>query len=212
MLTFLFLEMRPLKAINGLYVITGPSKLSEVEFATKVLEAGARIIQLREKDKNRAVRIGRELRALTQKKGALLIINDFPEIAKTVDADGVHLGQEDMPLRDARMLLGQNKLIGKSTHSLEQALEAEREGADYVGIGPIYQTRTKDYEPIGTEAIEELQGKISIPFVAIGGINEKNIDTVIVAGARCVAMASALLEAENLKEKVKFFTEKIGGN
>jgi thiamine-phosphate pyrophosphorylase len=203
--------MQPLKAIIGLYVITGPSKLNDVEFAMEAMEAGAGVIQLREKDKNRALRIGEKLRVITREKGALLIINDWADVAKTIDADGVHLGQEDMPIMEARKLLG-NKLIGISTHSVNQALEAERMGADYVGIGPIYATKTKDYEPIGPRVIEELRGKLSIPLVAIGGINESNIDEVLKAGARNIAMVSALVEAEDLKEKVKFFIEKIGGN
>jgi thiamine-phosphate pyrophosphorylase len=211
MLTFIFLAMQPLKAIIGLYVITGPSKLNDVEFAMEAMEAGAGVIQLREKDKNRALRIGEKLRVITREKGALLIINDWADVAKTIDADGVHLGQEDMPIMEARKLLG-NKLIGISTHSVNQALEAERMGADYVGIGPIYATKTKDYEPIGPRVIEELRGKLSIPLVAIGGINESNIDEVLKAGARNIAMVSALVEAEDLKEKVKFFIEKIGGN
>lgn len=211
MLTFIFLAMQPLKAITGLYVITGPSKLNEVEFAMEALEAGAGIIQLREKDKGRALEIGEKLRAATKEKGALLIINDWADVAKTIDADGVHLGQEDMPIREARRLLG-NKLIGISTHSVNQALEAERKGADYVGIGPIYATKTKDYAPIGPRVIGELMGKLSIPLVAIGGINENNVDEVLKAGARNIAMVSALTEAEDLRERVKFFIEKIGGN
>ncbi|MDP6459502.1 MAG: thiamine phosphate synthase, partial [Candidatus Hydrothermarchaeota archaeon] len=131
---------------------------------------------------------------------------------KTIDADGVHLGQEDMSVREAMRLLGSDKLIGISTHNVNQALNAEIMGADYVGIGPIYATKTKDYGPIGPKVIEELRGKLSIPFVAIGGINENNIDEVLEAGTRNIAMISALTEAEDLKEKVKFFIKKIRGH
>lgn len=195
----------------GLYVITAQSKKrSVVEFALEVIEAGAGVIQLREKDKNRALLIGEKLRVITREKGVLLIINDWADVAKTIDADGVHLGQEDMPIREARKLLGRDKIIGRSTHSLEQALEAEKEGADYVGIGPIYASKTKDYEPIGPGIIGELRGKLNIPFVAIGGIDEGNIDEILKAGTRNIAMVSALIEADDLKERVKFFIRKIG--
>lgn len=211
MLTFIFLAMVHHK-LTGLYVITSPSRYrDEVKFAAEAVEAGARIIQLREKDEERALRIGETLRAITKEQGALLIVNDFPEVAKALGADGVHLGQEDMPLREARGIMGKDKLIGKSTHSLEQALEAEKEGTDYVGIGPIYATKTKDYEPIGPGVLYELRQKLSIPFVAIGGINEKNINEVMEAGAGCVAMVSPLAEAEDVRERVKFFIRKTGG-
>jgi thiamine-phosphate pyrophosphorylase len=197
---------------TGLYVIIDPGKLNAVEFARGAMEGGARIIQLREKDKGRALEIGKKLRVITREKGVLLIINDWADVAKTIDADGVHLGQEDMPIREARRLLSSDKIIGISTHNVNQALEAEMMGANYVGIGPIYATKTKDYGPIGPKVIEELRGKLSIPFVAIGGINENNIDEVLEAGTRNIAMISALTEAEDLKEKVKFFIKKIRGH
>jgi thiamine-phosphate pyrophosphorylase len=195
----------------GLYVITPSGKRDVVEFVQEAIEAGARVVQLREKDKNKAYELGRRLRAITREKGVLLIINDWVDVARSIDADGVHLGQEDTPISEARRLLGKGKLIGKSTHSLEEALEAEREGADYVGIGPIYASKTKDYEPIGPEVIRELRDRLNIPFVAIGGINEGNIDEVLEAGARNIAMVSALSETEDLKERVKFFIQKIEG-
>lgn len=195
----------------GLYVITPPGRRDVIDFVREAIEAGARVVQLREKDKRKAHELGKRLRAITREKGVLLIVNDWVDVAGSIDADGVHLGQEDMPISEARRLLGGDKLIGKSTHSLEEALEAEKEGADYVGIGPIYASKTKDYEPIGLEVIRELREKLSIPFVAIGGINQENIHEVLEAGARNIAMVSALGEAGDIKERVKFFIQKIEG-
>ncbi len=195
----------------GLYVITPEGDERVEEFVQEVLEAGARVVQLREKKKTRALEVGKRLIKATREKNALLIINDWVDVAEKIGADGVHLGQEDTPIKEARAVLGEDRLIGKSTHSLEEALEAEKEGADYVGIGPIYPTRTKDYKAIGPEVIRELRRKLRIPFVAIGGINRENVDEVIRAGATSVAMVSALAEASNLKETVKFFIKKTGG-
>jgi thiamine-phosphate pyrophosphorylase len=200
-----------LKIMFGLYVITPQGDERVEEFVQEVLEAGARVVQLREKDKARAKRLGKQLKTVTDKKGALLIINDWVDVAKNIGADGVHLGQEDAPVREARAALGVDKLIGKSTHSLKEALEAEKEGADYVGIGPIYPTKSKDCKAIGPGVIKELKKKLTIPFVAIGGINEENIDEVLQAGAANVALISALTEAPNLGETVKFFIKKTGG-
>lgn len=194
----------------GLYVITPEWDERVEEFVHEVLAAGAKVVQLREKKKTRALELGKRLITATREKGALLIINDWVDVAKEIDADGVHLGQEDTPIKEARAILGRGKLIGKSTHSLEQALAAEREGADYVGIGPIYPTKTKDYMAIGLDVIRDLREKLRIPFVAIGGINRENIDEVIRAGAGNVAMVSALAEAPDLKETVKFFIKKTG--
>lgn len=200
-----------LKAMFGLYVITPEGDDKVEDFVRDVLDAGVRVVQLREKDKDRARKIGRRIRSMVKKKGALLIINDWVDVAKEIDADGVHLGQGDTPIREARVILGDDKIIGKSTHSLKEALEAQREGADYVGIGPIYPTSTKDYKPIGVDVIKQLKGKLKIPFVAIGGINKDNIDEVVQAGATNVAMISALTEAADLKETVKYFIMKTGG-
>jgi|TARA_B100000315_G_scaffold260583_1_gene323153 thiamine-phosphate pyrophosphorylase len=203
--------MQPLNFI-GLYVITDNKKVENVEFAKKVIAGGGKIIQLREKDKAKAVEIGRKLKILTEKNGVILIINDWPDVAKTINADGVHLGQKDMPIYKARKLLGRNKIIGVSTHNVKEALEAEQKGADYIGIGPIYKTKKKNYNPVGLKIIEEVKKKIHIPFVAIGGINDDNIDEVLAAGAKNIAMISAISKENNIKEKVEFLTKKIKGD
>jgi thiamine-phosphate pyrophosphorylase len=203
--------MQPLNFI-GLYVITDNKKVENVEFAKKVIAGGGKIIQLREKDKAKAVEIGRKLKILTEKNGVILIINDWPDVAKTINADGVHLGQKDMPIHKARKLLGRNKIIGVSTHNVKEALEAEQKGADYIGIGPIYKTKKKNCNPVGLKIIEEVKKKIHIPFVAIGGINDDNIDEVLAAGAKNIAMISAISKENNIKEKVEFLTKKIKGD
>jgi thiamine-phosphate pyrophosphorylase len=140
----------------------------------------------------------------------LLIINDHLDIALAVDADGVHLGQEDLPVQVARKL-APDLLIGASTHSLEQALEAEKSGADYVNIGPIFSTKTKEgvERSLGPEAIAEISRQIVVPFTVMGGISEANIDQVLAQGARMVAMVSAITKAEDIAKKVSFLKEKI---
>ncbi len=127
----------------------------------------------------------------------MFIVNDRCDVAKAVGADGVHLGQEDLPLVDARAILGSGKLIGVSTHSLAQALEAEKAGADYIGFGPIFQTTTKENpDPVvGVGGLREVRARVRIPIVAIGGITAQNVADVMNAGADGAAAISAILAA-----------------
>jgi thiamine-phosphate pyrophosphorylase len=127
-----------------------------------------------------------------------------------VEADGVHLGQDDLPLPVARQLAPE-LLIGASTHSLEQALQAEKDGADYLNIGPIFSTQTKEGvgRSLGPEAISEISPQIKVPFTVMGGINEKNIDQVLAEGARRVAMVTAITKAEDIAARVRLLKEKI---
>ena len=181
--------------------------------AQEAIEGGADMIQLRDKDSSASeiLKVGRAIRDLTRKKKIPFIINDRVDIAVAVGADGVHLGQDDLPIEAARSMMGSGKLIGLSTHSLPQALEAEKKGADYIGVGPIFSTPTKpDYRAVGIDLIREVRDKIKIPFVVIGGIDESNIDEVIAAGARRVAVVRAVCGAkdvrgasERLKERIK---------
>lgn len=141
----------------------------------------------------------RPLRAITRRRGIPFIINDHPEAAVAVDADGVHLGQQDLPVRLARRLLGQGKIIGRSTHSLDQALTAEREGADYLGVGPIFATPTKpSYGPVGLTLIRLVAPRLRAPWVAIGGINAANAAEVVRAGAHGVAVVRAVVAAADV--------------
>ncbi|MGD8530935.1 MAG: thiamine phosphate synthase, partial [Syntrophobacterales bacterium] len=164
---------------------------SNLEVLEAVIQGGSKIIQLREKEypKRDLYNLALKFREITTRGRVLLIINDHVDIALAVDADGVHLGQEDLPLQVARKLAPE-LLIGASTHSLQQALQAEKDGADYVNIGPIFPTKTKDGvgRSLGPKAISEISPQIKVPFTVMGGINAENIDQVLAEGARRVAM------------------------
>ena len=185
---------------------------SNLEVLRAVIQGGSRIIQLREKEysKKDLFNLALKFREITTQAGILLIINDHLDIALAVDADGVHLGQEDLPVQVARML-APDLLIGASIHSVEQALEAEKNGADYINIGPIFSTKTKEgvESSLGPEAIAEISREIVVPFTVMGGISEANIDQVLAQGARRVAMVSAITKAEDIAKKVAFLKEKI---
>ena len=185
---------------------------SNLEVLEAVIRGGTKIIQLREKEyqKRDLYHLALKFREMTAKAGVLLIINDHVDIALGVEADGVHLGQDDLPLPVARQLVPE-LLIGASTHSLEQALQAEKDGADYINIGPIFSTQTKEGggDFLGPKAITEIGPQIKVPFTVMGGINEENIDEVLAAGARRVAMVSAITKAADIAQKVRSLKDKI---
>jgi thiamine-phosphate pyrophosphorylase len=173
----------------------------------QALDGGVEAIQLREKDLG-----GRELfslaeaaRKLTQGYHARLLINDRIDLALAVDADGVQLGNASIPIESARVLLGRQQLLGASTHSLEEAQEAERNGADFVVFGPVYFTPSKaPYgEPQGMAALKKIVEKISLPIYAIGGIKPENIADARCAGVRGVALISAVMSAADPKDATK---------
>ena len=177
-------------------VAVGNRNLAEV--ATAAIHGGADVIQLR--DKHATTRSlfeeAKRLLPLTRAAAIPLIINDRADIAHAVGADGVHLGEDDLPVKDARRLLGEDRIIGTSTHSLEQAMRAEAEGADYIGFGPIFPTPTKpDYESIGVTLIKQVMRQVRIPIVCIGGIDSANLPQVIQAGAERVAVVRAVCSA-----------------
>jgi thiamine-phosphate pyrophosphorylase len=140
----------------------------------------------------------------------LLIINDHLDIALAVGGDGVHLGQDDLPLMAARRL-APDLVIGISTHSLEEALDAQRQGADYVNIGPVFATSTKAGvdRGLGPEAIASIGSRLSVPFTVMGGITAVNLDEVLAAGARRIAMITAITQAADIAETVQLFRRKI---
>jgi len=185
---------------------------SNLEVLEAVIRGGAKIIQLREKEyqKKDLYHLALKFREMTAKDGVLLIINDHVDIALAVGADGVHLGQEDLPVQVATKLAPE-LLIGASTHSLEQALQAEKDGADYINIGPIFITKTKEgvESSLGPEAIARISPQIKAPFTVMGGINEANIDQVLAQGARRVAMVTAITRATDIAAKVRSLKEKI---
>ncbi len=179
---------------------------STLEVVESLLKAQVKIIQYREK-KLKAGQMLQEclaIRKLTKQANACFIVNDHIDIAMLVDADGVHIGQEDLPLSEVRKLIGSKKIIGLSTHSPEQARTAVELGADYIGVGPIFATKTKEdvCAPVGYEYLDFVAQNINIPFVAIGGIKRHNINEVVKHGAKCCALVSELVGAENIVERV----------
>ncbi|MCS7282230.1 MAG: thiamine phosphate synthase [Anaerolineae bacterium] len=198
----------------SLYVITD-SKLSRGRSHLEVIRAaiagGATVVQYREKEgtTRRMIEEARALRELTRQAGVLFIVNDRVDIALAVDADGVHVGQDDMPASLARKLMGPGKIVGVSVDNLEQALQAERDGADYVGAGPIFATPTKPdaAPPIGLEGLAEICRGVSIPVIAIGGINAENAGTVIAAGAAGIAVVSAVVAAPDVEAAARRLRE-----
>jgi thiamine-phosphate pyrophosphorylase len=166
----------------------------------EMIQGGVDLIQLRGKGKSLDELRGHaaRLHELTQKSATPLIVNDYGEIAGQVPVEGVHVGQNDDSIEVARGKAGREIVVGKSTHSLEQALAAQRDGADYIGFGPIFATPTKpDYMPIGLAEISRVHAEVSLPIFCIGGINLDNLQSVIDAGAKRVVMVSALLKAHN---------------
>jgi thiamine-phosphate pyrophosphorylase len=185
---------------------------SNLEVLEGVIQGGARIVQLREKDASTRMLydLAVRFRESTAKAGVLLIINDRLDIALAVEADGVHLGQDDLPLAVARKLAPE-LILGVSTHSLEEALQAQSAGADYVNIGPIFPTSTKagikDF--LGPEAIAAIGPQLRIPFTVMGGIHSRNLDQVLEQGARRVAMVTEITRAPDIAESVRELRRRI---
>jgi thiamine-phosphate pyrophosphorylase len=195
---------------GGIYALTSELHSlgrNNVEMAQEILVAGVKILQYREKGKKQK-QVYEEcviLRQMTREAGALFIVNDYIEIARAVDADGVHIGQDDLPLKVVRTLVGPSMIIGVSTHSPEQAQRAIEGGADYIGVGPIFATQTKTdvCAPVGLEYLRYVVEQLDIPFVAIGGIKEDNLAQVITAGAATVALVTEIVGSENIGKKIE---------
>lgn len=171
--------------------------------AAAMITGGVDVIQLRAKGWNPAdiEKIAGELHEQTFAAQVPLIINDHPEIARAVSAEGVHVGQDDRSIAEARAIAGSGCLVGRSTHSFEQAERAAAEGADYIGWGPLFATPTKpDYVPIGLDGIESVHAATPLPIFCIGGIKIGNLPKVIAAGARRVVIVSGLLQAADIAE------------
>ncbi|MCL5264997.1 MAG: thiamine phosphate synthase [Chloroflexi bacterium] len=179
---------------------------SNVQVVAEMLEAGVKLIQYREKEKEGGERYRecRELRRLTREAGAVFIVNDYVDLALMVEADGVHLGQDDYPIEPVRALVGEGMLIGVSTHSPAQAEDAVRRGADYIGVGPLFRTFTKKNvcEPVGLEYLDYAVANVPIPFVAIGGIKTHNVAEVRRHGARCIALVTEIVGAPDICARI----------
>jgi len=181
-------------------------KLSVLDTARLAICGGADVLQLRGKDvpEKELRRLALELRALTKELGAIFIINDRPDITIEAQADGLHIGQEDMPIEEARRLVGNDKLIGISAHSIQQARQAQANGADYLGIGPIFPTNTKArVNPVGAQLIQQVVKEITIPFFAVGGIDTYNVRQVLAAGATRIAVCSAIVSQEDVLDAAR---------
>jgi thiamine-phosphate pyrophosphorylase len=178
----------------------------------QMVQGGVDLIQLRGKGKSLDELAGYAawLHELTARFFTPLIVNDHAEIAGHVPVEGVHIGQDDDSIEIARSKAGRQIVVGKSTHSIEQALAAQREGADYIGFGPIFATPTKpDYPPIGLTNIRRVHAEVSLPIFCIGGINIDNLQSVIDAGAKRVVMVSALLKAHSIVDYARCATDML---
>jgi thiamine-phosphate pyrophosphorylase len=166
-----------------------------------LIDGGVDLIQLRGKKVNLETlsRVAADLHPITSRAGLPLIINDHPEIAASVSLEGVHVGQDDLSIQEVRQKVDRACLVGKSTHSVDQAVAAQVEGADYIGFGPLFATPTKpNYSPIGLNHIAEVHEKVRLPIFCIGGIKLDNLRDVIAAGARRVVIVSDLLQAPRI--------------
>jgi thiamine-phosphate pyrophosphorylase len=171
--------------------------------ASAMIAGGVDIIQLRAKQESldRVRALAHELHGRTSAVNVPLVINDYPTIAREVGAEGLHVGQDDLSVSEARKILGDTGFVGKSTHSLEQAKQAAAEGADYIGFGPLFATPTKpDYTPIGLAEIAAAHAAVNVPIFCIGGIKLENLPDVIAAGAQRVVIVSGLLQASDIAE------------
>lgn len=188
---------------------------SDIQVLDDVLAGGARIIQLREKEwkKKDIYELALEFRKRTLLFNALLIINDHLDIALAAGADGVHLGRDDLPVKAAREI-APDLILGASSHSLREALQAEEDGADYVNIGPVFPTKTKKNisDFLGPDAVAEIGPELGIPFTTMGGINLDNIDEVLKKGARRVAMVTGITRAPDIAARIRKLREIILSN
>ena len=201
--------------LPGLYVIIDTPALkgrSHIEVASQALRGGARTIQLRDKvhSKKELLPIAQQLRNLCAEHNVLFIVNDYLDLALAVGADGLHLGQDDLPLKLARKQLPLDKILGGSVRTVEQATTAQSGGADYLAVGSMYPTPSKETaKVVGLERLRQIRQAVTLPLVAIGGINQGNVAQVLAAGADSVAVISAVLGAEDVEQASRRIAEKF---
>lgn len=209
--------MKPgVKTIKGLYAVIDTTYVSSgdlAKVASLIIEGGARLLQLRAKGigAKAALEACRTLRPLAAEAGVLFIVNDRIDVAMICGADGVHIGQDDIPLHEARRLLGGSAIIGVSTHNVEEAVTAEGAGADYVSFGPIFPTRTKADADVtkGPGKLKDIRAAVNLPIVAIGGITEETAPLVIESGADSAAIISDILLSPDIRLKVASIISKM---
>ena len=209
------LRQDKIKDISGLYVIIDTQALKGrhyIEAANQVISGGAKTIQLRDKiqDKKELLPIAQQLKNLCAEHDVLFIINDYLDLALATDADGLHLGQNDLPIKVARKLLPIGKILGCSTTTVDQATTAEGEGADYIAVSSIYPTTSKETaKVVGLERLRQIRQAVSLPLVAIGGITKDNATEVMTAGADSIAVISAILEAGDIEEASRQIVDRL---
>lgn len=199
-----------------LYLVTNSDNFDlDSDFLDRValaIKSGVDIVQLREKNKpaSKIIEYGKIIRQLTSEYGALFIVNDRVDLAQILNADGVHLGQDDIDIHSARKILGEKMIIGISTHKPQDAIEAMKNGADYIGVGPIYKTPTKpNREAAGLDYLKWAADNVDIPFYAIGSIDLNTVDEVISYGARRVALVRAIMNSDNIEKTVMILKGKL---
>lgn len=201
--------------IKGIYLVTEEyAGKSHYDFAFEALKAGVKIIQYREKNKSsrKMLEEALKIKKAVEDYGGIFIVNDRLDIALAAEACGLHIGKEDLPLKKVRKIVGKKLLVGVSVSSLEEALQAEKDGADYVAVSPVFDTTTKKDagRALGLEMLRRIKQAVKIPVVAIGGINRENIAEVIKAGSDACAVVSAITRAEDpykaAKELVELFS------
>ena len=204
---------------SSLYFITDSSAFEESEFLCRVeqaLQGGVTLLQLREKDKSTReyIALAEKVHSLALKYNVPLIIDDRVDVALAIDAEGVHVGQSDMPVALARKLMGKDKIVGATTKTVEQAKEAFEQGADYLGVGAIYPTTTKVKTVLtSTDTLAEICKSVSIPVNAIGGLNKENIDVLKGISIAGICVVSAIMKADNPKtaaEELKARAKELG--
>lgn len=197
------------KHLTGIYAILDSQALSgrsHLEVASQLIRGGAKTIQLRDKlgSKDELLPLAQQLKNLCSEQGVLFIVNDYLDLVLAAGADGLHLGQEDLPIKEARKILPIDRILGCSVTTVEQARVAESDGADYLAVGSIYPTASKETaKVIGLERLRQIRQAVSLPLVAIGGIKKDNAAEVLAAGADSVAVISAILEAKDIVEATR---------
>ena len=199
----------------GLYLVSSTefSFKPSLDVISDFLEAGGTLFQLREKDwtKDKFVEAGKRISSLSERFDLLFILNDDPALALEINADGVHLGQNDMSVSSAREILGDDRIIGVSTHDLDEAMKAVSDGADYINIGPVYLTNTKKgIQNISMDDVEMITSKINIPFTFMGGIKASNIGPLLKFNPSALAMITELTMSDDIRATVKDILKVIG--
>ncbi|MFC1809319.1 thiamine phosphate synthase [Candidatus Omnitrophota bacterium] len=197
-----------------LYAVTDIKKYDSayVRKIEAALRGGVDIVQLRSKylSDNEFFRLGKKIKPVVDKYNKLFFVNDRPDMCKLLAADGVHIGQDDLPVDEIRSIIPKGRLVGKSTHSVAQAVATMKEDVDYIGFGPLFGTPTKpDYIPVGLKNINKVMKYATVPVVFIGGINHDNLEDVVYAGAKRIAVVRALFAQENIQEKARQLKMKL---